>query len=372
MRVVMSGGGTAGHVYPALAVAERLVAEGDSVDFVGTPNGLEARLVPEAGVSFHGLKASGFDRARPWTLLTSSTRILVSTLVAWRRLGVIQPDVVIGFGGYVSIPVGLAAAFRGIPLVIHEQNSVPGLANRFLARRASRIALTYERSARVLDQGGRAIVTGNPVRSTVVQADRTEGRRSLGVPEDAILLLAFGGSRGARHLNRALVEVKDRILAHEDSYVIHVVGALDAASARESFTAAADADASRWRIVDYLDEMPSALAAADLVVARAGATSIAEITARGIAAILVPYPFATDDHQTHNASAVAEAGGAVVIADADLDTEHFANAVDRLLGDASERANMAAASRAVGRPDAAEHVAAIARDVALARSDDRM
>ncbi len=147
MRVLVSGGGTAGHIYPALTVAERLVAEHDEVVFVGTPNGFESRLVPERGVPFEALEASGYDRARPLTLVTSSVRIALSTFRAWRRIGARRPDVVIGFGGYVSIPVGFAAVLRRVPLVLHEQNSVPGLANRVLSRWARSVGVTYEESA---------------------------------------------------------------------------------------------------------------------------------------------------------------------------------------------------------------------------------
>ena len=175
MRILMSGGGTAGHVYPALTVAEQFAAAPDEVAFVGTPDGLEARIVPAAGVAFRPLAASGFDRARPWTLVTSSLRIAASTARAWRWLGADRPDVVIGFGGYVSIPVGLASALRRIPLVLHEQNSVPGIANRVLSRFAAAVAVTYEESAPRFAHPDRVVVTGNPVRRAVLGAET--GRR---------------------------------------------------------------------------------------------------------------------------------------------------------------------------------------------------
>ncbi len=224
MRILMSGGGTAGHVYPALTVAEQFAAAPDEVVFVGTPDGLEARIVPAAGVAFRPLAASGFDRARPWTLVTSSLRIAASTFRAWRWLGAERPDAVIGFGGYVSIPVGLAAALRRVPLVLHEQNSVPGIANRFLSRFASAIAVTYEESASRFTHPDRVVLTGNPVRRAVLDADRTRGRRALGLPADAPVLLVFGGSRGARHLNTALVALRDRLLSVPGLQIIHVAG----------------------------------------------------------------------------------------------------------------------------------------------------
>ena len=213
MRILMSGGGTAGHVYPALTVAEQFAAAPDEVLFVGTPDGLEARIVPDAGVAFRPLAAAGFDRSRPWTLVTSSVRIAVSTVRAWRWLGAERPDVVLGFGGYVSIPVGFAAALRRVPLVLHEQNSVPGIANRVLSRFATKVAVTYEESCLAHGPPRPRRGHGNPVRAAVLKASRPAGRVALALPEDAPVLLVFGGSRGARHLNAALVGLRDRLMS---------------------------------------------------------------------------------------------------------------------------------------------------------------
>lgn len=355
-------------MYPALAVAGALAAEHDDVLFVGTPDGLEARLVPEAGVVFRGLRARGFDRARPWTLVTSSVRIAASTVTAWRWFGAEKPDAVLGFGGYVSIPVGFAAVLRGVPLILHEQNSVPGMANRVLSRWATRVAVTYEESAQLLAHPQRVVVTGNPVREAVTGSRRDAGRLALGLPEAARVLLVFGGSRGARHLNSALVAIRSRLVAEQDLHIIHVAGAAEAATVRDALTAAGgDAD-GRWRVLEYLDDMGSALAAADLVVARAGATSIAEITALGLPAVLVPYPYATDDHQTKNARTMVAHGAAELVADKDLDDERFGDILVGVLGDPARRATMSDASRALGRPDAANRVVAIVRESGASRT----
>jgi UDP-N-acetylglucosamine--N-acetylmuramyl-(pentapeptide) pyrophosphoryl-undecaprenol N-acetylglucosamine transferase len=351
-------------VYPALTVADRFADAPDEVLFVGTPDGLEARLVPEAGVAFRGLAAAGFDRSRPWTLLTSSIKLAASTWTAWRWIGAKRPDVVLGFGGYVSIPVGFAAALRGVPLVLHEQNSVPGLANKTLSRWARAVAVTYEESAAVLAHPERAVLTGNPVRPAVLSADRSSGREALSLPADALVLLVFGGSRGARHLNSAIVALRDRLLAIPGLQVLHVTGAAEAETVSEALDAAGGDGHGRWRVIGYLDGMGSALAASDLIVARAGATSIAEITALGLPAVLVPYPFATDDHQTKNAATMVAHGAALLVGDADLDDERFGDIVTSLLSDPSRSATMAAASRELGRPNAADAVAALAREVA--------
>jgi UDP-N-acetylglucosamine--N-acetylmuramyl-(pentapeptide) pyrophosphoryl-undecaprenol N-acetylglucosamine transferase len=367
----MSGGGTAGHVYPALTVAEQFAAAPDEVVFVGTPDGLEARIVPAAGVAFRPLPAAGFDRARPWTLVTSSLRIAASTVRAWRWLGAEKPDVVLGFGGYVSIPVGLAAALRRVPLVLHEQNSVPGIANRTLSRFAAAVAVTYPESAARFAHPDRVVVTGNPVRRAVLDADRVAGRKALGLPAETPVLLVFGGSRGARHLNIALVALRDRLLAVPGLQIIHVAGKAEAQSVRAALYKSGGDGGGRWRVLEYLEDMGSALAACDLVIARAGATSIAEITALGVPSVLVPYPYATDDHQTKNARALVEHGAAELIADADLDGQRFGDVVVGLLGDKEARATMSAASRVLGRPDAAARVAELARGVASRRAGSR-
>ncbi len=350
-------------------MAEELTADGrDEVLLVGTPDGPEARLVPGAGVPFSALPASGFDRARPWTLVTSSVQIAVSTVRAVGLLRRYHPDVAIGFGGYVSIPVGLAARVRGVPLVLHEQNSVPGLANRVLSRWATRVALTYPEASSALKHPERCVVTGNPVRPGVVDASRERGRELFGVPLDALLLLAFGGSRGARHINTALLTMRERLLSLPAVRVVQVAGRAEADSVRVALAQAGGDGGGRWQVLDYVDDMGSGLAAADVVLSRAGATSLAEITVLGRPAVLVPYPYATDDHQTRNAASLLAAGAAEVISDADLDTPRFGDTLLRLLSDAEARATMAAASKRLGRPDAALRVAELAREAVTGAS----
>ncbi len=348
-------------MYPALTVAGHLAAEHDDVLFVGTPDGLEARLVPEAGVAFRGLRASGFDRARPWTLMTSSVRIALSAIRAWWWMVAEKPDVVIGFGGYVSIPVGIAALMRGVPLVLHEQNSVPGLANKVLSHWATAVGVTYGESGPLLAHPERVEVTGNPVRPEVLAADRTRGRKALSLPQASTVLLVFGGSRGARHLNAAVVALRDRLLANRKVRVVHIAGKLEVESVRSALDAAGGDANGRWRVLDYVDDMGSALAAADLVISRAGATSIAEMTALGLPAVLVPYPFATDDHQTKNAATMVAYEAAKLVADDELDGERFGDIVVELLGDDGRRATMSDASLTLGRPYAAAQLAQLAR-----------
>ena len=356
MRVVLSGGGTAGHINPALALAEELSARGHEVLFAGTPEGLEARLVAQAGIPFTPFKASGFDREAPLTLVTSTFKILASALKAGSWFKKVKPDAVVGFGGYVSIPVGVATVKRRIPLVIHEQNSVMGMANKFLSEFARYVAVTYQVAGKDVDEASKVFLTGNPVRSSVLAVTRQEGRRMLGIPEDGVMLLAFGGSLGARHINQALCALKQRLLEVDNLYVVHISGP------REYDTVKADldlspAEAQRWILMPYQDRMAETLAAADCVLSRAGATSLAEISALGLPALLVPFPYATEDHQTTNAQAYVASGAAEMIADANLDSPEFAQLLMTLVTSEQERERMRQAAASFETQNAAARLA---------------
>lgn len=355
--IVLSGGGTAGHIYPALALAERLKADGWDVHFAGTPNGLEATLVPEAGIPFKPFVATGFDRAKPWTFFSGLARIAKSTLAARKWFSEIEPACVVGFGGYVSIPVALAAEATHVPVVVHEQNSVMGLANRCIVRRASAVCLTYPVEIEGADTGKWQVV-GNPVRSSVVSASREEGLKYLGIPSDAVVLVAFGGSRGAKHLNQAVTYLKDDLLAIDGLHVVHMTGALDYERTLEQLSLT-DEEACRWHVKEYESEMGLVLAAADACISRAGATSLAEIAARSIPAVLVPYPYATGNHQALNARSCEEAGAAVVISDDDLEGGAFKDAVLSIARDGARRERMRDAARAMGADDAAGKLARV-------------
>lgn len=352
MLVVLSGGGTAGHINPALALAEVLAARGHEVRFAGTPSGVEAKLVPAAGIPFEPFEASGFNRRHPLTLPKSVLKIQRSTKAAARWFDQIEPDVVVGFGGYVCIPVARAAEQRGIPVVVHEQNSVMGMANKYLARRAAAVCLTYEHAAEALADKSRVVVTGNPVRAAVFSATRQEGRAAFDVPDDARLLLVTGGSLGARHLNQAIAALKDELLAYPDLHIIQVTGPKELDAVTEALALTPD-QARRWQLLGFTDKMGLAMAAADAVVSRAGATSLAEISARHLPALLVPFPFATEDHQTMNARSCVEAGAAFMVPDAEVEGPQFAEKLRTLIEDADVRARMTEAARAQKTRDAA-------------------
>ena len=362
MRAVLSGGGTAGHINPALALAEVLVDRGWDVSFAGTPNGVEARLVPAAGIEFKPFEASGFDRAHPLTLPKALAKIAKSTKLAKRWFEEIRPDVVVGFGGYVSIPVSRAAEQTGVPVVLHEQNSVMGLANKELAKKARAVCVTYECSAAGIDPA-KVRVTGNPVRKSVLTATRAEGREMLEVPDDATMLLVFGGSLGARHINEAVCALKGDLLSRENLFIVHITGPKELGSVTEAL-ALSDEEARRWKVMGYQDRMGATLAAADCIVSRAGATSLAEIAALAIPALLVPFPHATADHQTTNARAYVEAGCAYLVPDDEVETTAFADKLRALIDDESVRASMREAAKSQGAADAASRLADVVMECA--------
>ncbi|MDY2777826.1 MAG: undecaprenyldiphospho-muramoylpentapeptide beta-N-acetylglucosaminyltransferase [Collinsella sp.] len=363
LSIAIAAGGTAGHVNPALALAEELRARGHRVRFYGETRRLEGKLVPEAGFDFVPVHVTGFDRERPWTLVTALAHLSREE----RRLirlfkddAAMRPDVAIGFGAYVELPLVRAAARLGIPVALHEQNSVPGLANKRSAKRASLIGIAQPSVATVFQgccgPSTRVLETGNPVRASVLKSDRASSRTALGISDDEVLLLVFGGSLGARHLNERMASLKDSLLSIPGVRVIHSTGAADYEATREALSLTPD-ESARWDVRPYIDSMGEVLAAADLVVSRAGASSIAEIAALAAPAVLVPYPHATADHQTTNARFLVDAGAASMFADSDIDEEAFPAELERLLRDSSAREAMCAAARGLGQDRAAERLA---------------
>lgn len=359
--VAIAAGGTAGHINPALALAQELSDRGHEIRFYGTGRGMEAQLVPAQGFAFEGLDVRGFDRSRPWTAVTAFTKMRAARkhlLAEFAAQG--TPAAAVGFGAYVAFPLADAAARCGVPLVLHEQNSVPGMANKALAKRARVLALTYPSSEALFagktGEKTQVVACGNPVRRSVLAPTRAQGRAALGIPEDATVLLVFGGSLGAQHLNRCVAALKERLLAQPDLYVVHASGARDYDEAR-AVLALTDAEAARWRLMPYIDDMGACLAAADLVLSRSGASSVAEIAARCVPSLLVPYPYATADHQTTNARFLVDAGGALLVADDGLDAAAFADELLGLLADPARRAAMRRALEGLGQDRAAARLA---------------
>lgn len=356
MNIVLSGGGTAGHIYPALALAEELADRGHRIFYAGTPKGIEARIVAQEGIEFKAFEAAGFNRNHPLSIVRALRLILASTGKAKRWFDEIKPDRVVCFGGYVCLPVGGAAVSRSIPLVVHEQNSVMGMANKRLSARAAKVALTYEVAASAVADASKVVVTGNPVRRSIFDASRSQGRAYCGVPDDARLLVVFGGSQGARHINQAVCAAKDWLLERPDLHIRHIAGPKEAESVAQALALTPEQQ-QRWQVIGYEDSMGKVLAACDMVVARSGATSLAEISALGIPAILVPFPYATADHQTTNARAYVDKGAAMMVADSDVEGPDFKRALEQLVDDAQLRQRMREAAAEFKTRDAAAKLA---------------
>lgn len=361
LEVAIAAGGTAGHINPALALAEELTDRGHHVTFYGQTQKLEGTLVPQAGFDFEPIRVTGIDRSRPWTAVTALVRMRKAqhTLADdFARTG--KPDVAVGFGAYVEMPLMTWCEKNDVPCVLHEQNSVPGLANKTAASHAATVCVSLPVAAAAFkDHVGaqtNIVVTGNPVRRSVVKASRAEGRRSFNVPEDATMLLVFGGSLGAQHLNKAVVALKDRLMAVPDLYVVHSTGK-ELYDEVASSLRLSEGEAERWQVLPYINNMGEALAASDLVVSRAGASSIAEIAALAVPSVLVPYPHATADHQTTNAHYLVDAGAGVLFKDDDIDGEPFAAKVLELVRSADERGRMREAAKDLGQDRAASALA---------------
>ena len=354
---IVAGGGTAGHVLPAIAVARALVERGhaaDTIHFVGSRRGVEASLVPEAGFSFTLLPGRGIARTFSWDNVGAVFGLVVAVVQGIAIVARRKPAVVLSMGGYAAVPCAVAAVLLRVPLVLHDQNAVPGSANRLVARFARAAAVSFAGTPLP-----RAEVTGNPVRPEVAAvqrsaASRAAARRELGLPEDRVVVAAFGGSLGARSINRAVAGLASAWAIREDVVLYHVVGRRDwdDPQLRATTTVA-------YRPVEYEARMPLLFAAADVAVCRAGGTTVAELAVVGLPAVLVPLPGAPGDHQTANAAALVRAGGAVLVPDDELTTERLAGVLAPLVASPDRLADMAEAAHSCAVPDAANRVAMV-------------
>jgi UDP-N-acetylglucosamine--N-acetylmuramyl-(pentapeptide) pyrophosphoryl-undecaprenol N-acetylglucosamine transferase len=347
---MIMAGGTGGHVFPALAVADHLRARGWRVVWLGAPAGMEGRLVPQHGYELAPVRFAGLRGRGVLAKLLLPLNLLVAFWQSLRALRAHRPDVVLGMGGYIAFPGGMMAALLGRPLAIHEQNSIAGLANRVLAGVADRILVAFPGALK------RSTPTGNPVREAIAHvpppAQRFAGRSG------PLRVLVVGGSLGAAALNERVPQAIALLPAGERPRIVHQSGAKHLEALRAAYAAAGVAA----ELVPFIDDMAQAYADADVAICRAGAITIAELAAVGVPAILVPYPFAVDDHQTTNARYLADAGAAILVQQRDLTAERLAGA---LRGLTRERLlEMAEKARALGKPDATRAVAEACMELA--------
>jgi UDP-N-acetylglucosamine--N-acetylmuramyl-(pentapeptide) pyrophosphoryl-undecaprenol N-acetylglucosamine transferase len=355
MKILIAGGGTGGHVFPGIAVAEELKRMRRDCDivFVGTRNGLEATAVPEAGFRIRFLAGSGFSRTRRWMWPWAALVNLVGLLQAFVLVLTENPSVVLGTGGYVSAPVSFAARLLGRPLILQEQNSVPGLANRLLARIASEVHLSFLEARSYFPRRDHLKVTGNPVRAHILTGDREAALREFKLEPGRSTLLVFGGSLGASRINEATLDMLRRLKGRLEVQCLLVTGR----SEFEAVKSAVLKDALPATVLPFVKNMHMAYAAADLVVCRSGAMTLAEIAVCGLPAILVPYPYAAHNHQQDNAANLVDRGAAVLIPDAELNGERLAKDVAHLLADRQALSRMSSNARLFARPDAAARIA---------------
>ncbi|MDT2613710.1 undecaprenyldiphospho-muramoylpentapeptide beta-N-acetylglucosaminyltransferase [Enterococcus dongliensis] len=361
MRILVTGGGTGGHIYPALAFiryVQKIQPDSEFL-YVGTHRGLENKIVPETGISFKTIKIQGFKRKISLENVKTVRLFLESIKRSKEILREFKPDVVIGTGGYVSGSVVYAAARMKIPTIVHEQNSVPGITNKFLSRFADRVGICFPDAAQYFPQN-KTVLVGNPRAQEVVASGKSEVLEQYGLLADIPTVLIFGGSQGALKINQAVIQALPKF-SQKEYQVLYASGDRYYNELSEKF------DVTKINhnlsLQPYIKNMTDVMANVDLLIGRAGATSIAEFTALGLPAILIPSPYVTNDHQTKNAQSLVNAGAVQMITDAELTGENLVEAVDEIMDNAEKRERMAKASRQEGIPDAAERLWSLVNEI---------
>ncbi|MCR5030523.1 MAG: undecaprenyldiphospho-muramoylpentapeptide beta-N-acetylglucosaminyltransferase [Selenomonadaceae bacterium] len=373
MRIIVSGGGTGGHIYPALTIVRAIQKKISDAEFlyVGTKDGLEADIVPKEGLAFETVNIQGFKRSLTPENLVRGAQAFGGVVKAMSIVRRFKPDVAVGTGGYVCGPILLASSLMGIPTLIQEQNVMPGVTNRLLSRFVSCIAMGTKEAAEHFPKGKR-VFTGNPIREEVMKARSEDGKKMFGLDPKAKTVLVSGGSRGARSINRAMIGVLAHYAGRSGVQILHVTGKVGYDETLENLReAGVDLSAAGNLFIEpYLYNMPQALACADVAVFRAGAIGIAELTARGVPSVLVPYPFAAANHQEMNARAIASAGAARMILDRELTAERLLSVLAELLSEDAKLKRMAKAAKKLGRPKAADEIAS--RVIRLAKGNTEL
>lgn len=345
MKVLLAGGGTAGHINPALAIAAIIKDHYPDAEFLfaGTPKGMESRLIPKAGYNFAPIKVSGFQRKlTPKNIIRNVKTVAYLTTAGHRAKQIIsefQPDIVIGTGGYVSGPIVLKAAQMGIKTAIHEQNAFPGMTTKMLSKQVDAVMLTVEEAMEYLDKGINFTVTGLPVRKGFRSVSRAEARKELNIPEDEVCILSSGGSLGAGRINETVAELMEWEVKNDIPVThIHSYGGMGKDTFLKDISARGVdyENNSRIRPKEYIDNMSVCMAAADLIISRSGANSLSELEAMGRASILIPSPNVAGNHQYHNAMVLGKAGAAIVIEEKNLTGESLIECVSKLYNDADK------------------------------------
>jgi len=357
MRIILSGGGTGGHIYPALAIAQGLKERLPSVDllYIGTRQGMESKLVPEAGLEFKHIDITSINRNSMLKASKSIIRFPVSFFQSWDIIKKFAPDVVIGTGGYVSFPVVMAASFYKCKTLIHEQNAYPGLANRNLAKRVDCVLITFEEARQFL-KSKRIVLTGLPVRKEISEVDLQKAAMRLGFSRNKFTLVAFGGSQGAKSINQAMIEVIEKY-RQEDMQVIWITGENNYSEINEKLKMTKPKSQKlKLLVFSYMHNMQDALAVADLAVCRAGASTLSELALLGLPAIFVPYPYAAENHQEKNARSLVRKKAAEMIIDEFLDGDTLGQKINKIKDNRNTLEQMRANMKQQAKPKALENI----------------
>jgi len=353
MRIVISGGGTGGHIYPAIAIAREILKMEQEAEmlFIGGKGQRESRIIPEFGFNFVPIQVAGFPRRLSTRWFKVALKVPMGFIKSLMVLKNFSPRIVIGTGGYVCGPVLLGASLLHIPILIQEQNAMPGVTNRIMGRWADEIHVPFPTAARFFAPG-KTRITANPVRPEIASA--SGGRERLGLKEDKMTIALIGGSQGASSINAAAVEALKYLSDFSsDLQIIHQTGNSDFSDVKKAY----DESPFENLVQPYFETMEDVYSATDLIVCRAGAMTLAEVTACGLPAVLIPYPFATGDHQTFNAQVLEKNGAAVMIRNGELTGERLASVLASLIQDKERLLDMAKKSRSLGKPGSAREIA---------------
>ena len=363
-RILLSGGGTGGHIYPALAIADELKRRFPDAEirFAGTQEGLESQIVPQAGYQLELLRAAGIERRFTLDNIKNLSQATSGLWDAYRLLKRFGPDVVIGTGGYVCGPLLLNAGLQKLPILLQEQNAVLGVTNRLVQRFAGRIALgAGEAVSGISGDMRRVKVTGNPVRPEFFSITRQEARAKMGLKDEEKLIVLAGGSRGARSLNHSSMELHRMVEANPNYRLIHATGSSQWEEIEQIFLdRGLSLESTNRKTIPYLENMPEVLRGADFIVSRAGALALAEIAVCGVPSLLIPYPHAAENHQEANAKAFVRAGAADLVMDRELNGSKMVESVEKSISDSKKWSAMQAGALTLGKPDATKMIADLA------------
>lgn len=359
MKVILSGGGTGGHIYPAVSIAKEILNNHKDAEiiFVGTEKGLESKIIPNEGFELKKIKVRGFERRLSFANLIALKEVAASFFDVKKIIKDFKPDIVIGTGGYVCGSLLITAALMHIPTLIHEQNAFPGVTNKLLSRFVDKVALNFEEAKKYFANQSKLFVTGNPIRNEMLNISKPEGLKAFGFSADFPLVFVVGGSRGAKRINECITPIVMQCIQSKSFQLLHMTGETQYGNVVRAYEEKGiPLDTKYLKVVPYLHNIPYALAASDLIISRCGASTLSEITLLGKPAVLIPFPYATDNHQEYNARALEKNGAAIVIIEKELNESILSQTVLELLSHPEQLKEMGDKSRALGKSSAASEI----------------